>query len=66
MEASVALHASRSVIPPVDMILDSGASDVMFPDKDEYSCSDIEPVDGSFTIGNNSQIPIMLELSMAY
>ena len=57
MKATVALYASRSVIP-IDMILDSGASDVMFPaDRDENSCTDIQLVDGSLNIGEKSQIP---------
>ena len=39
------------------MILDSGASDVLFPGKDEHLCTDVQLVDGSLTIGDKSQIP---------
>lgn len=39
------------------MILDSGASDVLFPGKNEYSCSDVQLVNGTLTIGDKSQIP---------
>jgi hypothetical protein len=39
------------------MILDSGASDVLFPGRDEDSCTDVQLVDGSLTIGDKSQIP---------
>jgi hypothetical protein len=39
------------------MILDSGASDVLFPGRDEDSCIDVQLVDGSLIIGDKSQIP---------
>jgi hypothetical protein len=39
------------------MILDSGASDVLFPGRDEDSCTNVQLVDGSLTIGDKSQIP---------
>jgi hypothetical protein len=39
------------------MIIDSGASDVLFPGKFEAECSDIQLVDGNLTIGDHSQVP---------
>jgi len=39
------------------MILDSGASDVLFPGKDEAACADVQLVDGILTIGDKSQVP---------
>ena len=39
------------------MIIDSGASDVLFPGKDESACTDVQLVDGILTIGDKSQVP---------
>ena len=39
------------------MIIDSGASDVLFPGKDEAACTDVHLVDGTLTIGDKSQVP---------
>ena len=55
-DARIAFHA---VILPnhIDMIIDSGASDVLFPGKDESACTDVQLVDGILTIGDKSQVP---------
>ncbi len=39
------------------MIIDSGASDVLFPGRDEAACTDVHPADGILTIGDHSQVP---------
>jgi hypothetical protein len=41
----------------IDMIIDSGTSNVLFPGKDETACTDVQLVDGILTIGDKSQAP---------
>ena len=49
-DARIAFHAT---LPNhIDMIIDSGASDVLFPGKDEAACTDVQLVDGILTIGD--------------
>ena len=55
-DARIAFHAA--ILPShIDMIIDSGASDVLFPGKDESACTDVQLVDGILTIGDKSQVP---------
>ena len=47
-DAQIAFHAA--ILPNhIDMIIDSGACDVLFPGKDESACTDVQLVDGILT-----------------
>ena len=54
-DARIAFHAA--ILPShIDMIIDSGASDVLFPGNDETACTDVQLVEGILTIGDKSQV----------
>ena len=64
-DARIAFHA---VILPnhIDMIIDSGASDVLFPGKDESACTDVQLVDGILTIGDKMLLLSMVSLILSF
>ena len=54
-DARIAFHAA--ILPShIDMIIDSGASDVLFPGNDETACTDVQLVEGILIIGDKSQV----------
>ncbi len=64
-DARIAFHAA--ILPShIDMIIDSGASDVLFPGKDESACTDVQLVDGILTIGDKMLLLSMVSLILSF